>query len=364
MMRRGPIRPEIARLAAFAGAPTADSHPERDGAVLLHLNECPFSPSPAVVEAIRAAAGGVNRYAEPRPARLGERLAAMAGVAPEQIVIGNGADEILALIAMMALGPGDNAVMPTPSFPRYHLSALMQGAEARLAPLAPDGANDVGALLDRIDAATRVVYACTPNNPSGQALAVDELDRLAARTPDDVLLVVDEAYAEFHLAEGGQDALPSLKRRNGPWISTRTFSKAYALAGLRIGYAITSDAALAEGLTKVKLNFNLNRLAVHAALAALDDAASSEAMILALIAERRRVESALLELGLKPLPSRANFMSFDVGRDAMPVLARMARDNVFIREWRDPGFGTFLRMTIGSAADNDRALAALRKALG
>jgi histidinol-phosphate aminotransferase len=361
--RSSVIRPEIARLPTFGGVPTADSFGEGEQPLLLHLNECPYPPSPKVVEAIRRAAAGGNRYAEARPHALSERLAAMAGVEPERIVLGAGTDEILAMIAVMALGPGDAAVVPTPSFPRYRLSALMQGAEPVLAALKPDGSNDVMALLDAVDARTRVLYACTPNNPSGAPLAPDELERLAAGTPADVLLVVDEAYAEFNLFEGGVDALPALSRRQGPWISTRTFSKAYALAGLRIGYAIASDREIAEGLSKVKLNFNLNRLAVHAALAALDDIAHARELIGRAVAERNRVAGALEAMGLPPLPSRANFLSFDIRRAAGPVMRHMAERGVFVREWRDPGHESFIRITIGAPHENDRALAALREAL-
>lgn len=361
--RRSVIRSHIARLPAFGGVPTADSFPESAKVALLHLNECPFPPSPRVVEAVASAAASANRYAEPRPGELARRLAARAAVEPDRIVLGNGTDELLALVAVMTLGPGDNAVMPTPSFPRYRLSAAMQGAEARLVGLKPDGSNDVAGLLGAIDGATRVVYACTPNNPSGAPLEVAEVEALAQGVPDDVLLVLDEAYADFHVFEGGQDALPSLARRKGPWLSTRTFSKAYALAGLRIGYAIASDGEVAEGLVKVKLNFNLNRMAVHAALAALDDEAYARRCMAETVAERGRVAGLLSDLGLRPMPSRANFLSFDIGRNAVPVMARMAERGVLVREWRDPGYDTFIRMTIGATAENDRAIVALREAL-
>lgn len=362
MTPRSVIRPEVARLPAFQGVPTADL--VDPGAVaLLHLNECPFPPSPRVVEAIVAQAGGLNRYAEARPARLADRLAALTGVDAARIVIGNGSDELLALISLMALGPGDNAVMPTPSFPRYRLAAAIQGAEARLVRILPDGRNDVAGLLAAIDGATRVVYACTPNNPSGAPLDEEEMERLAQGVPDSVLLVMDEAYAEFHAFEGGADALPALGRRKGPWISTRTLSKAYALAGLRVGYALASSEAIAEGLVKVKLNFNLNRLAAHAALAALDDQDHARRCIGAVVAERERMAGRLAAMGLPPLPSRANFLSFDIGRDSRPVMAAMAQRGVLAREWRDPGFDTYMRITIGLPAQNDAALAALEAAL-
>jgi histidinol-phosphate aminotransferase len=362
MTLRSVIRPQIDRLAAFQGVPTADTV-DPGLMALMHLNECPHPPSPRVVEAIAAMASGLNRYGEARPAALGRRLSSLTGVPAERIVIGNGSDEILALISTMTLGPGDNAVMPTPSFPRYRLAAAIQGAEARLVRIAPDGRNDVAALLAAIDGDTRVVYACTPNNPSGAPLDEDEMLALALGVPEHVLLVVDEAYAEFHAFEGGADALPALARRKGPWISTRTLSKAYALAGLRVGYALASSAAIAEGLVKVKLNFNLNRLAAHAAIAALDDREHAQRCIGAVVAERERMRTGLSALGLTALPSRANFLSFDIGRPAGPVMEAMARRSVLAREWRDPGFDSYIRISIGLPHDNDAALDALAAAL-
>ena len=361
MSGRGAIRPALARMAAFAGVPTADV--AAPGLALLHLNECPYPPSPRVVEAIAHAAAGVNRYAEPRPQALAARLAEMTGSTPERIVLGAGSDELLALIATVTLEAGDSIVAPTPSFPRYRIAAAIAGAQARLVRILPDGRNDVEGLIAAIDATTRVVYCCTPNNPSGAPLDADDLERLCAHTPDDVLLVVDEAYAEFNRAEGGVDALPALARRKGPWLSVRTFSKAYALAGLRLGYVIAGDAGLAETLVKAKLNFNLSRLAVHAGLAALEDQAYADRCIADAIAERERLARRLGTMGLSPLRSRANFLSVDLGRDAAPAMAAMAAQGVLAREWRDPGYETFLRLSIGLPEENDRAAAALEKAL-
>ena len=205
----------VRALPLFAGVPTADSiapDPSGRAPALLHLNECPFPPSPGVVEAICRAASGVNRYGEPRPAALGATLASKTGIAADNIVIGNGSDEILGLVCQMALGPGDSAVMPTPSFPRYRIGARMMGAETRLVRILEDGRNDVAGLLKAIDRTTKVVFACTPNNPSGAALAAEEIRALVAGVPDDVLLVVDEAYYEFDVS-GRRDRSA---RRVGP----------------------------------------------------------------------------------------------------------------------------------------------------
>ena len=352
-------------LSAFAGVPTAASL-ARDASVpdpvLLHLNECPFPPSPRVREAVCRAAETANRYGDPRPKRLAEMIAERTGVAATNIVIGNGSDEILGLVAQMALAPGDSAVMPTPSFPRYRLGTRAMGADARLVRNLEDGRNDVAGLLRAIDASTKLVFACTPNNPSGAPLPQDEIRALVQGVPDDVLLVVDEAYYEFDAIQGGIGALPELRRRRGPWLSTRTLSKAYAIAGLRIGYGLAGSADVADGLVRVKLNFNLSCLAVVAAEAALGDESYAESCIASTVAERARVAERIESMGYRTLPSRANFVSFDYRANAVALISGLAAQGIFIREWRDPGFENFIRMTIGLPQENDRALQALARA--
>jgi len=346
-------------LPAFSGVPTSASlarDPSSVSPVLLHLNECPYPPSPRVVDAIGKAAAGVNRYGDPRPDDLAAALSRRTGVPASNIVVGNGSDEVLALVPMMALGPGDSAVMPTPSFPRYRIGTTIMGAQPRMVRNLPDGRNDVPGLLAAVDASTKVVFACTPNNPSGAPLARADLDALVHGVPQDVLLVMDEAYYEFDAAEGGEGALGALRERRGPWLSTRTLSKAYALAGLRIGYGLASSEELALGLVRVKLNFNLSSLSVVAAMAALEDEAYAQFCMARTIAERARVAAALRALGYPTLPSRANFLSFDCRVNSLPLILGLAKQGVFIREWRDPGFETYVRMTIGLPQENDRTL--------
>ncbi len=252
--------------------------------------------------------------------------------------------------------------MPTPSFPRYRIATAIAGASAHLIRIADDGANDVEAMIAAIDDRTRIVFACTPNNPSGAPLSAEALDRLVTGVPDTILLVVDEAYAEFNAFEGGGDALPHLAKRKGPWISTRTFSKAFSLAGLRLGYALCSDAAIAEGLVKVKCNFNLNRLAVHAGLAALQDAAYSQAGSVRLSQSgnawpdgsarwgMRRCCRARISVIRCASPCRADHQCDGIERGHGP---RMARSR----------FRILHSFSIGSPEENDRALEAFGQAL-
>jgi histidinol-phosphate aminotransferase len=354
-VRRLPLfRPPLSWREAVRGA-------GRDAVHVLSLNECPYPPSPRVVEAIGAAAADANRYPVSRGGELTKALAERTGVPPERIVFGNGSDELLHLLCVIALRPGDNAVMPTPSFPRYRLATALMGAEPRLVRLGADGANDADGLLARVDGRTRLLFCCNPNNPSGGFLDESRLARLVEAAPADVLLVVDEAYYEFGREVGLPDALALLARRRGPWAVTRTFSKAYALAGLRIGYCLAGSVEVAAALFKAKANYNVNALALAGALAALGDEAHVRFILDSCARERARLAAGVRALGFRPLPSAANFVSFDVGGPAEAAMAALREQGVLVREWRDPGYETFVRATVGTPADTAATLKALSR---
>ena len=329
----------------------------------LHLNESSFPPSPAAVEAIRARAANVNRYPETHGGTLGDALAARTGIPRDRIVFGNGSDELLHLACLAALEAGTEAVMPTPSFPRYRVSTLLQGAKPVNVGLRQDGANDVEGLIAAIGPATRAVFACNPNNPTGAFFHDADLERLASGVPAEVLLVIDEAYGEFARPLGAPDTLAALARRRGPWVVTRTFSKAYALAGMRLGYALASDEALADGMARGRTTFNVTDLALAAAEAALADHAHVERLLATCAAGRTQLDAGLRKLGLAPLPTATNFIAVDLRRPVQPVLDALRASGVLAREFRDPGYETFLRITVGIAEENAVALAALAKAL-
>jgi histidinol-phosphate aminotransferase len=354
---RTPVKPWIARMPLGMPPPTPP-----EAVAQLHLNECPVPPSPKVVAAVAEAAARGNRYPDARAARLSRALADRAGVPADRVVVGNGSDEILRLLAAVTLGPGDSAVMPTPTFPTYRVSTTALGAEAIAVPLTPDGANDVPAMLAAVRSDTRALFVCQPNNPSGTPVPPAMLERLVAETPEHVLLVVDEAYYEFNVADGAPEVLGLLARRRAPWAVARTFSKAYGMAGLRVGYAIVGETALAEALLKVKQAFNVSSMAQAAALAALEDEAYATSVVEACRRERERLVEGLRRMQYRPLPSAANFVSFDYGRPCGPLIAELASKGVMIRDWRDPAWETWVRITIGSAAETDAVLAALEAA--
>lgn len=331
----------------------------------LHLNESPWPPSPRAIAAAAEAAAGVNRYPPGEGGPLVSALARRAGVAPGQVILAAGSDLILHYACMIALDPSRSCVFPRPSFPRYRLSTAIAGARALPIEVGPDGANDVAAMLAAIGPETGLVFACTPNGNTGGMLGEEALAALAAGVPDHVLLCVDEAYAEFSRAAGGADAVAVLKaKRKGPWIVSRTFSKAYALAGARLGYGICSGEDVVEAIGSVRPIFEVSAVSVAMALAALEDELHLARIIGGTAAGRRQIAEGFRALGFSPWPSVANFVSADIGRPAEPVIAAMAARGVLARGFREPfGYDNALRISVGTEEENHLALEALAAAL-
>ncbi|MGQ0664377.1 MAG: aminotransferase class I/II-fold pyridoxal phosphate-dependent enzyme [Pseudomonadota bacterium] len=325
----------------------------------LNLNECPYPPSPKAVAAIVAAAGIVGRYPDVECRALAAALAERTGLPPSRIVFGAGSDELIHLLCEISLGVGDVAVMPRPTFPRYALSAQIMGAAARKVRIDEAGANDAAGLVAAIDPRTRVVFASTPNAPSGGMMAASALDLLARGVPDNVLVVVDEAYHEFARHAGGPDVLAILKARRGPWAVTRTFSKAYGLGGLRVGYVLCGSDGVYGALRKAKLQYNVNTLAQVAAIAALDDRAHLGHVLDANARERQNLAEGLRALGLAPLPSFANFVSAELPFAAAIAIDGLRARRILVRDWRDPDYARHIRITVGLPDDTRAVLAAL-----
>lgn len=356
------MRPGVAALATggrIAYAPGLD-RPMR----ALHLNECPLPPSPRVIEAVRQAAASANRYPDAQARALGAAIAARTGVKPDCIVFGTGSEELLNLTTLIALDPGDAVVSSTPAFGRYVKSTQIAGGVPIRVPVQANGANDIPAMLAAITPRTRIVYCALPNNPTGWNNTADEIALLMAKAPDSVLLVIDEAYFEFARHAGGADVLAALKVRKGPWMVMRTFSKAYCLAGLRLGYALCSSVEVADALQRVRTAFNANALVQAAALAALDDAAYLEKVLTVCATERGRLDAGLRRLGLTPMPTVTNFMSISVPMKAADVVAGMQARGILIGAWSDGGRDDVIRISIGGAEDTDAVVESMAAILG
>lgn len=326
----------------------------------MHFNECPFPPSPAVTQAIAEAAHRLNHYPDAVWTDLTKAIADHWNWPRDRIVCTNGSDELLLMVGALVLGPGDEAVAPGPCFPGYPRSAAGQGATLIQVPVRPDGGIDIDATLAAITPRTKLVFVTTPMNPTGTLMQADEFARLTQGIPDHALLVLDEAYYEFGRHAGGGDHLPALQSRSGPWIVLRTFSKAYALAGLRLGYALCGSEEVRNAIDQVRVGFNVSRLSQAGAMAALSDPDHTAMILDSNKRERARLTEALTALGCKVLPSATNFIAADLGRTGMPVVQALREEaDIWIQAINYPGFETFIRISVAGSADTDALLAVL-----
>ena len=328
--------------------------------VKLASNENPLGPSPKALAAIRSELAELTRYPDGNGFELKTRLAARCGVQINQVTLGNGSNDILDLVARAYLAPGLNAVFSQYAFAVYPISTQAVGAQGKVVP-ANDYGHDLEAMLAAIDENTRVVFIANPNNPTGTWFGPDALERFLAHVPSNVLVVLDEAYIEF--AEGDElpDGLKYLARYDNLLVS-RTFSKAYGLAALRVGYALSSTQ-IADVLNRVRQPFNVNSLALAAACAALDDADYLIQSRQLNDAGMAQLEAGLRELGLSWIPSKGNFIAVDFGRDTAAINQALLHAGVIVRPVAGYGMPNFLRVSIGLPAENARFLDALAKVL-
>jgi len=335
-----------------------------DNVRALGLNECPLPPSPKVIAAVREAVHWANRYPDALCRDLAGALAATTGVAAARIVCSNGSDEMLTLIGDICLERGDGAVMPAPSFPGYAQATRQAGGQAIAVGLRKDGANDVAGLLAAVTPATRLLFCSTVNNPSGGMLAASDLLALIEAVPADVFLVMDDAYGEFAQFAGGPDVLPLMAKCPAPWAVLRTFSKAYGMAGLRVGYGIFSADWVAQAVLHVKGTFNVNSLAQAAALAALADEPYKNEILAHNGRERQRLANGAEALGLVAMPGVGNFVSLRLPVSGLAAARTLLDQGIMVRPWVEAGYENCLRVTVGEATDTDAVLGALAALLG
>jgi histidinol-phosphate aminotransferase len=323
----------------------------------LATNESPYGPFPAAREAISASVATIARYPEPDTA-LVERLAARHGLSPAQIALGNGGDAVIGYLTSALLGPGDEVATAWPSFPTYVGDARRVGATPVLTPLRDDGAVDLGALLDAITPRTRLVWVCTPNNPTGASVGRAELAAFLDAVPEHPLVVIDEAYWEFAAGPDHPDAIAEHVRTRPNVGSLRTFSKMYGLAGLRIGW-FAGPPDVAAKLVATRHYYDVTDPAIAAALASVDDEAEITRRREANRANRGRLEAGLDALGIAHLPSDTNFVCAVVG-DAPAVAAHLAARGILVRSLDDQDRPDLLRITVGEPEAMDAVLEALR----
>ena len=348
------VKPAVRAVKAYTLA-------ARRAPVKLNQNENPYDLPEAVKQRVveRALMRPWSRYPDFEPRELLSALAAFAGWRPEGVLAGNGSNELIQALLLVTVGPGTRVVIPEPTFTLYGLLTSILGGEAVRVPLGPELEYDAGALRRaRRESAAGVTIVCSPNNPTGGVVAVEDVERLCA--DGDGLVVVDEAYHEF----SGQSVVPLLARHEN-LVVLRTFSKAMSLAGLRVGYLLASPALVRE-IDKARLPYNLNFFSQAAALAALDQRRELESVVRTLVAMREEMLQALAAMpGVRPYPSRANFILFELlDRDPKAVFDALFNRGVLVRDVTSyPRLERCLRVSIGSPDENAAFLGGLQAAL-
>jgi histidinol-phosphate aminotransferase len=322
----------------------------------LSSNESPLGPSPAVVEALRREASRAHLYPDGGSTALREAIGRRLDVPPGWIIAGNGGDEILALIARAAFEPGDEILMPHPSFEPYDIEARLSGATPVRSPLKGYD-TDLDDMLARVTMRTKTIFLCTPHNPATTIIRRGPLERFLASLGDDPpLVVLDEAYRDFCDDPETADGVP-LVQRYPRLLSLRTFSKIAGLAGLRLGYAVAQPEVVGW-LGRVRAPFNVNRFAQVAGVAALEDAEHLERTRALILAERPRLLAEVARRGAPAPPSQSNFILPRVGSQADALRAALLKAGILVRDGAAVGFPGHLRISIGTRENNDRLLEA------
>jgi histidinol-phosphate aminotransferase len=342
------IRPAVREMAGY----TPGEQPRDGGFVKLNTNENPYPPSPRVLDAVREALTGdlLRRYPDPLCTHFRQTVGRVLGVDPDGVLAGNGSDDLLTILTRAFVPEGGRVVSPTPSYLLYHTLATLQGAEFDTVPYAEDGSLPHPWPARGAD----LTFLANPNSPTGHALSTEQVERLANELGGP--LVVDEAYADF--ADG--DLLDLMRRGRGNLVLTRSLSKSYSLAGIRLGFAVANPEVVRQ-LVKVKDSYNCDVLSLAAGAAALEDQDYFRSVRRRVLATRERMSLALAALGFRVQPSQANFLwCRRDDRPVKPVYEELKRRHVLIRYMRYAVYGDGLRISVGTDAEIDRLLDELK----
>jgi len=353
MSRTVRLREALAAVPAYKpGKPAADR--EGMSTYKISSNENPYPPLPSVLKVVHDAALQMNRYPDMAVAELTLALAQSLGVPAEHIATGTGSVGVLGQIIAASCDPGDEVIYAWRSFEAYPIMVALAGARSVQVPLDADSRHDLDAMAAAVTARTRLVLICSPNNPTGPVVHQGELDAFLDKIPDDVLVVIDEAYVEFVTEEQALDGLATYAGRPNV-VTLRTFSKAYGLAGLRVGYAVAHEP-VAEALRKAALPFGVSTIAQQAAIASLGVFDELQVRVDALVAERQRVMAGLRHQGWNIPETHANFVWLPLGADAEAFSAAADKGGLVVRCFAGEG----VRCTIAETDANDRLLQVAR----
>jgi histidinol-phosphate aminotransferase len=337
--------------------PAADGYALPGDVALLASNESPYPPIPAVVDAVAAALGGLNRYPDPTNSALRAALSDRTGVPAHRIAIGNGSCDILLAAGEALLEPGAEIVYAWPSFSVYPHLAAASGARAITVPVDAEHRHDLDAMLAEITAATRLVVVCNPNNPTSTALPLDAIEAFVRAVPRHVAVILDEAYCEFNLLQDPDDSIELLARHPN-LVLLRTFSKVYGLCGLRVGYALCGSEDFRTAVDQVRQPFYCNAAAQAAAIEALKHQDEVTRRVERNLAERMALVDGLTRLGVDVADSQANFiwLALPESVDERETIAALAERGVLVRSGTALGREGALRVTVGTEAENVKFL--------
>lgn len=324
----------------------------------LSSNENPLGVSPEALRLAEKSLPGSNVYPDGANLDLRENIADKFGVLPENVFVGNGADEVIYYTAMVLTNDGDEVVIPEITFPIYEIAFRIMRAEIVKSSMR-ELKIDLDDILRRITPRTKAVCLCNPNNPTGHAIESDEIYSFIGKVPHGVLILMDEAYCEFASPERFPDSVAMLKKGQKNLLITRTFSKVYGLAGFRVGYGI-GDPELIELMHRIKLPFNISLVSQNAALGALEDRKFLERTLENTKTGKAFIYSALDELGLQYTVSSTNFIFIDTGLDGDLVTEKLMRHGVIVRSAKNYGTPTHIRITVGTKPQNERLVEALK----
>ena len=331
-----------------------------EGIVKLASNENPRSPAATVQRAMAAVASEISRYPDGSGFQLKQRLSNMLKVTPSNLTLGNGSNDVLELIVRAFVQPGEGVVVSAHAFAVYVLCASAAGAKLQETP-ARNWGHDLDAMFDRVDRETRAVFIANPNNPTGTWVSSTKLRQFLDALPSHVIAVVDEAYFEYVEEAEYPDCIQMLPTYPN-LIVTRTFSKIYGLAALRVGYAIASEQ-ITDVMNRIRHPFNVNSIALAAAVGALDDQEFVETSRVLNREQMAELCDGFSRLGLEWIPSVGNFVTVDVGQSAADIFHKMLLQGVIVRPVANYGMPNHLRFTVGLAFENEKALRALEQAL-
>ena len=359
------LRPEVLSMETYVPGKTVEEVRRELGLqkiVKLGSNENPYAPFPASLEAMRSEVGNANRYPDIAFEEIKELLAGIQGVGPENIAISHGAEGMLQAMGKCFIGPGDEVLLPSATYGLYKEISRLMGARIIEIPMDDRRSIDMEGLRGAVSGRTRLIWLCNPNNPTGTVFDPGSLGSILDIIPDCAWVVLDEAYAEFAPPEDLPDrSRLILEGKN--LISVRTFSKAYGLAGARLGYGIAREEVI-TAIDTVSEPFNANRLGIAAGVAVLTkDREACESARLLIVSERERVSRQLGMMGLEVVPSRANFIFFETPRFADEVAGDLLRRGIIVRPCGGWGYERAIRVTVGTEEENNFFLEALEETL-